>query len=58
MYADGVHVTSPRTITLNLTIVATPFDFDGDGDVDQSDFAIVQRCLSGANVAADPNCAD
>ena len=37
---------------------AIPADFDGDCDVDQSDFAIFQRCLSGPDVPADPNCAD
>lgn len=31
---------------------------DEDDDVDQSDFGILQRCLSGENVAADPNCTD
>ena len=30
-------------------------DFDGDADVDQSDFAVFQRCYSGENVPADPN---
>jgi hypothetical protein len=33
-------------------------DFDGDNDVDQSDFAILQRCFSGPNVQVNPNCAD
>jgi hypothetical protein len=31
-------------------------DLDNDGDVDQVDFAVVQRCLSGADVRADPDC--
>ncbi|MDM8005332.1 MAG: right-handed parallel beta-helix repeat-containing protein [Phycisphaerae bacterium] len=31
---------------------------DGDDDVDQIDFAITQRCYSGENVPADPNCAN
>lgn len=31
-------------------------DFDLDGDVDHSDFGIFQRCFSGANTMADPNC--
>jgi len=30
-------------------------DFDHDLDVDQSDFAVFQRCYSGENVPADPN---
>jgi hypothetical protein len=34
-----------------------PGDFDRDGDVDQEDFGIFQRCLSGANIPADPDCA-
>ncbi len=33
-------------------------DLDGDGDVDQADFGIFQRCLSGARVPTDPNCAN
>jgi len=35
-----------------------PADLDGDGDVDQDDFAILQRCYSGANRPAHPNCAN
>mgnify|MGYP001582431915 CR=1 FL=1 len=31
---------------------------DGHGDVDQSDFAVFQRCISGPDIPADPNCAD
>lgn len=34
-----------------------PMDFDEDGDVDQSDFGVFQRCLSGDEVASE-NCAD
>jgi len=33
-----------------------PGDFDRDGDVDLDDFAIVQRCMSGADEPADPAC--
>jgi hypothetical protein len=29
---------------------------DGDDDVDQVDFGLFQRCLSGENVPRDPNC--
>jgi hypothetical protein len=32
-------------------------DFDNDNDVDQNDFAIFQRCYSGMDNPADPNCA-
>jgi len=34
-------------------------DFDLDGDVDQADFGLLQRCLSGTSVPQDnPSCAD
>jgi hypothetical protein len=33
-------------------------DFDTDSDVDQEDFGIIQRCFSGENSMADPNCAN
>jgi hypothetical protein len=33
-------------------------DFNGDTYVDQDDFAGWQRCISGAGIAPDPNCAD
>ena len=33
-------------------------DFDTDGDIDQADFAFFQRCFSGPDVPADPNCAE
>lgn len=31
-------------------------DIDGDGDVDQSDFGILQKCLSDAGIPADASC--
>ncbi len=31
---------------------------DGDEDVDQTDFGLFQRCMSGENVPASPGCAD
>ena len=31
-------------------------DFDTDNDTDQSDFGILQRCYSGEDNPADPNC--
>ncbi len=31
---------------------------DDDLDVDPDDFGIFQACMSGANVPADPNCAE
>ncbi|MEP0843144.1 MAG: hypothetical protein HRF43_10590, partial [Phycisphaerae bacterium] len=33
-------------------------DLDDDGDVDQADFGLLQRCLSGSSVPADPDCAE
>jgi len=33
-------------------------DLDGDEDVDQADFGVFETCMSGANVIADPQCAD
>jgi len=33
-------------------------DFDNDNDVDHNDYAVMQGCISGPNVPADPNCAD
>jgi hypothetical protein len=36
---------------------AFAFDLDADGDVDQADFAVIQRCVSGPNVPqGDPFC--
>lgn len=34
-----------------------PGDLDRDGDVDQTDFGIFQRCWSGPNIPANPECA-
>jgi hypothetical protein len=39
----------------NLCRVA---DLDDDNDVDPNDFGIYQRCYSGANVPAEPSCAE
>ena len=33
-------------------------DFDKDGDVDMEDFGVFQRCYSGLDKPADPNCTD
>jgi hypothetical protein len=43
---------SPQIITVTLEVEApsTRADIDGDGDVDQSDFAALQRCLTGDGV--------
>ncbi|MBP7936287.1 MAG: hypothetical protein KA354_16735 [Phycisphaerae bacterium] len=34
----------------------SPYDFDADQDVDQADFGLFQRCFSGADAPADPDC--
>lgn len=57
--SDSSAGNSPRTLTVNLTVLPPPIptDFDDDGDVDQFDFARMQRCLSGASVPQnDPDC--
>jgi hypothetical protein len=41
-----------------MSSVCQAKDLDHDNDVDQSDFGLLQRCLSGSNVPADPNCAN
>ena len=46
--ASNPHDGSPTCTRSNL---------DGDSDVDQSDFGLLQRCLSGPYVPANPNCA-
>src|SRR6476646_6723194 len=44
-------------LSFMLSAWGAPADLDRDGDVDQDDFAIYQRCYSGANVAQnDPAC--
>jgi hypothetical protein len=53
-YAGGV----PADCTLTINGGLIPADLDRDGDVDQDDFGMVQRCLSGENQPADPHCAD
>lgn len=45
--ADG-HYSVPATAS---GTAALKCDFDHDGDVDQSDFAVLQICLSGANIS-------
>ncbi len=48
---------SPVTLNLAGTVAGgPPSDFDQDGDVDQSDFAMLQRCLSGI-LLTPPGCA-
>ncbi|MEP0842942.1 MAG: hypothetical protein HRF43_09540, partial [Phycisphaerae bacterium] len=42
-----------------LSCNAAPADLDRDGDVDQTDFGLLQQCLTGPNVAqTDPACVD
>ncbi len=33
-------------------------DLDGSSDIDQTDLAVFRRCMRGANVPVDPNCAN
>jgi len=50
---------SPRTITVNVTVVTVSPDFNGDGDVDQDDFGHFQACMTGSGVAQNtPACLD
>jgi len=54
-------VNESETTTGNVWPFATgpiPPDSDADGDVDLEDFAIFHACVSGADVPADPHCAD
>jgi hypothetical protein len=44
------------TVTHNGNLYLA-LDFDHDGDVDQTDYAFLQRCISGEGYA-DPACAD
>jgi len=37
---------------------AVQCDFDGDCDVDEDDFAVFQRCISGPDKPGDAYCAD
>ena len=43
-----IEVTDPQCLDAKL---------DADTDVDADDFGVLQACLSGANIAADPTCA-
>ena len=38
-------------------VVGDPHPADFNVDVDQEDFGLLQRCLSGSDVPADPDCA-
>jgi hypothetical protein len=61
---DPAHVAfTMQDAEINILILdVTPLarvDFDNDGDVDQSDFAVLQRCFSGSTVAQnDSTCED
>lgn len=47
-----------RQAQLTVEPAAVPGDFDGDGDVDQEDYGVFQRCLSGVTIPQeDPACA-
>ena len=49
-------LTGPETFSLEPE--CTCFDREDDDDVDQSDFSFFHSCMSGANVIADPYCAE
>lgn len=50
---DGV----PDTCQLTGRPGCEPMDLDGDGVVDQADFGVMQRCISGPRLSASPQCA-
>jgi hypothetical protein len=51
----GNATSNQATLTVGATVV--PGDFDADGDIDLADFAVLQDCLTGSNVAVtDPAC--
>lgn len=47
--SDPAASNSPRTVPVTLVVerLNVPGDLDGDSDVDQDDFGLFQRCLSG-----------
>lgn len=45
--------TSSFTRTNYISVVPQPGDFDGDGDVDQEDFGMFQKCLTGESLPQD-----
>jgi len=64
-HAATIIVSSPeafwktKTINVTLSVTLAPPDYDCDGDVDQSDFAVLQRCVTGAEEHPTPGfCAD
>ncbi len=48
---------SPRALTVTVTVRTVKPDMNGDGDVDQEDFGVFQRCLSGNLPQPEPSCA-
>jgi probable HAF family extracellular repeat protein len=64
--SDGDGVADPLDVCPNTVLGTTvdrvgcppltPGDFDRDGDVDLADYAIWQRCMSGADEPGDPDC--
>jgi len=54
--SNGIAVS--RQVQLSIVPAQIPGDFDGDGDVDQEDYGMFQRCLSGVTIPQeDPACA-
>ncbi len=50
---DGSSTTSA---SVGITVEAMPGDMDGDADIDQTDYGLFQRCLTGSS-AVGPGCA-
>jgi hypothetical protein len=53
---DPNAINSPQTISVSVQVQTVKADLDADGDVDQSDFAILQKCFSGPGIAATLPC--
>lgn len=62
VYTDTLTVSgnawnTPKTIAVQVKVRTVKPDLDGDGDVDQGDFGILQRCLTGQGVGvSNPAC--
>lgn len=47
--ADGA-TNTPQSVPVSLTVKGKPGDYDHDGDVDQADFGLLQRCVTGDSI--------
>jgi hypothetical protein len=52
----AAHPTFPWARWASAANALPQADFDVDGDVDQQDFGILQRCISGVHVSFSPGC--